>query len=221
MHFGVAFPTASLLFLQFARESKFSGLILPLSFNAAFPKTSLGITETGAADREPELIPQARGAGAHRCARMLRMEVQLEGRQHKRTKLAERQTGSKTVWETLPYLQTLPLSDEIFMGKQRKTAILTIILSDWAVLFFFLILSRILYKHPIKPSQKVQLPSFCSVKIFVWHPEQQDSSSWTESKSTVIKRIKNDTFSKEPSEVLLIRDSNSNYGNHLITKLSE
>lgn len=149
------------------------------------------------------------------------MEVQLEGRQHKRTKLAERQTGSKTVWETLPYLQTLPLSDEIFMGKQRKTAILTIILSDWAAFFFFLNFISHIIQASDKPPQKVQLPSFCSVKIFVWHPEQQDSSSWTESKSTVIKRIKNDTFSEEPSEVLLIRDSNSSYGNHLIAKLSE
>lgn len=102
-----------------------------------FSKTNLGTTEIGTADREPELIPQARGAEAHHCARMLWMEVQLEGRQHKRTKLAERQTGSKTVWEMLPYLQTLPLSDEIFTGKQGKTAILTIILSDWAAFFFF------------------------------------------------------------------------------------
>lgn len=161
MHFGVAFPTASLLFLQFARESKFSGLILPLSFNAAFPKTSLGITETGTADREPELIPQARGAGAHRCARMLRMEVQLEGRQHKRTKLAERQTGSKTVWETLPYLQTLPLSDEIFMGKKRKTAILTIILSDWAAFFF----SFNFISHIIQASDKAPPKSTAAILL--------------------------------------------------------
>lgn len=74
----------------------------------------------------------------------------MEGRQHKRTKLAERQTGSKTVWETLPYLQTLPLGDEIFMGKQRKTAIFTIILNGWAAFFFFFFN----FSHIIKASDK-------------------------------------------------------------------
>lgn len=110
-----------------------------LSFNAMFLKRRLRITEIETTDKEREIHPQAQEAKvkAHAWVRMPWRRVQLEGRQHKWTKLAERQTGSKTVWEMLPYLQTLPLGDEIFMGKQRKTAIFTIILNDWAVFFFF------------------------------------------------------------------------------------
>lgn len=126
--------------------------------------------------------------------------VQSEGGQHTWTKLAERQTGSKTVWEMLPYLQTLPLRHEIFMGKQWKTAIFTIIANGWAVFFFiYLTYHRIIWwRWSIWRRQKNSIGAILLLcKSFLQSPEQLHSSSWTKSKSTAIIQIKVDTFSKE------------------------
>lgn len=116
-----------------------SPVVLCLSFNAMLLKQARNHWNRD--DKESEGHPQAweSKVKAHAWFKIPWRRVQLEGTQHKRTKLAERQTGSKTVWEMLPYLQTLPLGDEILMSKQRKTAIFTIKLNDWAVfsLFFF------------------------------------------------------------------------------------
>lgn len=114
-----------------------SPVVLCLSFNAMLFKQVRNHQNRDDKESEGHLQAWESKVKAHAGFKMLWRRAWLEGRQHKRTKLAERQTGSKTVWEMLPYLQTLPLGDEIFMGEQRKTAIFTIILNDWAVFFLF------------------------------------------------------------------------------------